>query len=180
MDRLGIIRKVKDKLAANRINWIKPKFVKELASYYEKPETMQALREKGLLFTSDMELVNFLVKGKLTSVKDEELKEKGKNITIDPEDFDEKVVTNQNLSPSYKHLEKSLFEKDLNIEAPILIKFSDGTYWGFSGNRRANLARKNKLSILYWVIDQKKILKDKEDKEKRLQKEEEKYPSGGY
>ena len=172
MKTSSLLKKVLTKLAASRINWVKPKFVKEICSYYEEPETISFLKKQGILFSDDKELLSFLNKGKFEKISDEELLKKGKNITVKIDEFEEEIK-NQNYLPSYKHLENSLIEKDLNLECPILIKFKDGTYWGFSGNRRANLARKNKLPLLFWVIDHERVLQDEKDKEKREAENEE-------
>jgi len=172
MDKIKIINKVKAKLTENKITWVKPKFIKEICSYFEKPETIKTLKDHNILFSDEKEILSYLNKGHFGRISDEELQEKGKNINVDLEDFDKEVATNQNLSLSYKHLEKSLIEKDLNLESPILFKFLDGTYWGFSGNRRANLARKNNIPVLFWIIDQEKISKQDKEKEEKNKNEE--------
>ena len=143
-------------LSKNSITWKQPSISKELHNYFGNSEASQEFKKHGLSFESPKTLASFLKLGKLQKVSDEELSQKAKNITLSIKDFDEKLE-DQNFKQSFKHLEKSLETENLNLEAPILIKFNDGTYWGFSGNRRANLARKHSLPILYFVVNQKDL-----------------------
>jgi hypothetical protein len=154
-DRSKLIKKVAQKLAKNQnsITWIKPKFAKELDGFFAKGDTQAEFKKNGLEFNSTQDVLSFLGMGSLKRVPDDVLAKKGRNLTVSKEEF-EKKLQDQVFATSFKKLEKGLEKEDLRLEAPILIKFSNGIYWGFSGNRRANLARKYGLPVDYYVVDQ--------------------------
>lgn len=153
MNRLNILRKVlgKIKFKKNTLTWTRPNFYKEYEGYFGNSACSDYLKNFGHTFVDEKELSSFLSTGILTRVPDKVLSENGKNLTVSLDSL-EKNLENQSYSFSFKHLEKSLMEKNLHLEAPILIQGSDGSYWGFSGNRRANLARKYGFPILFFVV----------------------------
>ena len=155
LSRKDLLKKVAIKLSkVSQIRWVRPKFRKEFEGYFGKGDTKEAFLQHGLNFNTEKELLDFLSSGSLQRLKEDALKE-AKNMTTSFKDFTEKLK-DQVFSYSFKKMERDFLSKDLNLEAPIVIKFADGTYWGFSGNRRANLARKYGLPVVYYVVDQKK------------------------
>jgi len=65
----------------------------------------------------------------------------------------------------------------LLLQAPIIIQFKDGSYWGFSGRKRAYAARKNGISVQYYLVKQEDLEKENaknDQKEKKRQDREDK------
>lgn len=42
---------------------------------------------------------------------------------------------------------------DISLEMPIIVKLNDDKYWGFSGNRRTNLASEFGIPIKVWMVN---------------------------
>lgn len=144
----------------NTITWKKPNFQKEMSGYFENSDTIKEFKKHGLFFSDAKGLTSFLNNGKLQKINEEDL-DNAKNIINSLKDFDTKLE-DQTYNHSYNHLEKCLEKENLFLEAPIVIKFNDGTLWGFSGNRRFNLAKKNDIPILCFVVNQKDFIEDNE------------------
>jgi len=139
-------------LALNTIKWDSPTISAELESYFGSPETIDEFAKHGLRFTDGRDLRNFLKKGRLTPISEDTLKEV-KNFAFSTKDIDDKL-SDQTYSQSYKELEHKLERGDINLQAPIIVEFNDGSFWGFSGRKRAYVARKNGVEVLYFLVKQ--------------------------
>lgn len=133
------------------IKWIKPNFSEEVGEYFENQQTKSYLFNKGYEFSNDKELIDFLSKGKMKELSKIELA-RTENLTTNPSDFEEELKE-EGYSDSYNSMRDKL-NKDIKISlpAPILLK-TENRYYGFSGNRRMNLAWNNNLPVKFWVVD---------------------------
>lgn len=77
-----------------RINWTIPYFKEEVGEYFENQYTIGKFKERGLVFNSNEELINFLKKGALKSISNLTNVE---NITLTEKDF-----KNEMINPNYK------------------------------------------------------------------------------
>jgi len=133
------------------IKWIKPDFADEAGEYFENDPTRRFFAKMGYSFKTDKELIDFLSNGKLQKISKFGVNP-AMNITKDPKDFQEEIQ-DPTYREGYTQLRDRLNEKiKIELEAPILIKFPK-TYYGFSGNRRSNLAWNNDLDVTFWVVE---------------------------
>jgi hypothetical protein len=140
-----------EKLAGSgNIVWVKPNLPEEVGEYTENDYTKQWLKSKGIVFNSDKEVMSFLNSGKMTPVSKEELMKKYDNITLNPSEFEQELKDPEYLK-SFQSMEDVLAKGSITLPAPIIL-LVDGTYFGFAGNRRLNLAIKHNLPIKVWLI----------------------------
>ena len=137
------------------INWIKPSFKEELNEYFENDDKKNYLSSKGIVFSSDKELISALEKGKLTAISKNELlklRDMGKteNINLN-QDAMELALKDIHYAKSFNSIEQALKKNPITLQAPIILKI-ENSYFGFSGNRRTNLAMKYNLPMKFWVV----------------------------
>lgn len=142
-------------LARYTIKWDKPVITSEVDGYFGNPEAVEIFAKHGLRFGDIKELRNFLSKGRLAPLSDNDLS-KVDNFAFSAKDL-EKKLNDQTYSQSYKELEHKLEKGDLLLQAPIVVKFNDGSYWGYSGRKRAYIARKHGLAVLYYIVEQEEV-----------------------
>ena len=160
-------------MARYTVSWEKPDVSLAVSDYFGNPDATAVFSKNGLSFSDDRELNRFLAQGKLSPIPDDVLA-KVENFYSSSKDLDEKL-RDQTYSQAYLALERKIEHGDLLLEAPIVILFKDGSYWGFSGKRRAYVARKHGIPVLYFIVKQESELsKKKEKKEKKLDEEYEK------
>lgn len=145
-------------LARYTIKWDKPIVTSEIDGYFGSPEACEVFAKHGLRFGDDRELRQFLSKGRLAPLSDDVLA-KVDNFAFSKKDLEEKL-SDQTYSQAYKELEHKLEKGDLLLQAPIVVKFNDGSYWGYSGRKRAYIARKHGLAVLYFIVEQEDEVKD--------------------
>jgi len=140
-------------LKSIQIKWKAPELSDEVGEYFENEYTKVAMKYWGLSFNDDDTLLSYLSLGQLQPLKLENYqKSKLENFTIDLKEFDEEL-----LEPSYKqsfsNMENELLSKGyINLPAPIVLQLPKGNIYGFSGNRRTNLARKYNLPLVVWMV----------------------------
>jgi len=139
-------------LARYSVKWENPIIGKELENYFENPEALTTFGKHGLRFIDERDLRKFLAEGILVSLSDDILS-KVENFASSKKEVEEKLK-DQVYSQSYKELENKLERGDLLLEAPIIVKFKDGSYWCFSGRKRAYVARRNGASVQYFLVVQ--------------------------
>jgi len=139
-------------LARHSVKWENPIIGNELESYFDNPDALAKFGKHGLRFSDERELRKFLTKGSLVSISEEVLA-KVENFETSARDVEEKLK-DQTYSQSYKEIENKLERGDVLLEAPIVVKFNDGSFWGFSGRKRAYVARRNGASVLYFLVVQ--------------------------
>lgn len=136
-----------------KIKWVKPSFREEAGEYFRNDHIKRFLSNKGYKFNSINELITFLRDG-YTEVMDrtELLVKPKKNITASREEFNEKL-NDADYARSYHNMnDKLIRDKIVALPSPILVKFPD-TYFGFSGNRRTNLAFNYGLPVKFWIVE---------------------------
>jgi len=143
------------------IKWEKPNFQEEIGEYFENEATKNWLAKKGISFESENELIEILSNGHSQIITKEHLIHYSVNLTLTEDEFSTELK-DTNYSESFFKIEKELKEKkSITLESPILLKI-DNYFYGFSGNRRVNIAFKYKIPIKFWVV----VLKDKSTKTK--------------
>ena len=154
------------------VQWEKPNLKDAVSDYFGNLEACSVFSKQGLVFTEDRELSIFLASGKLMPIQDEILS-KIDNFFSDSKDLNEKL-RDQTYSQAYNELERKLEQGDILLDAPIVVKFKDGSYWGLSGKRRAYVARKHGVPVLYFIVEQKETgdADDKDDKKEEQPKSE--------
>jgi hypothetical protein len=143
---------LKEKLAGRgNIVWVKPNLSEEVGEYTQNDYTKQWLKSKGIVFNTDKEVMSFLNSGKMTSVSKDELMKKYDNLTLEPSEFKQELKDQEYLK-SFKSMEDALLRRgSITLPAPIIFLI-DGTYYGFAGNRRLNLAIKHDIPIKVWLV----------------------------
>ena len=138
--------------ADKAITWIKPNFSNEADEYFENRYTKTYLAGIGVNFPSKKSLYDFLTKGSFKEMTREQLlASEHDNMTLNPDEFKSNLQAPE-YAESYRSMESTLKEEgSIKLESPILIK-SHGKYYGFSGNRRTNLAFNNHLPVRFWVV----------------------------
>ena len=135
------------------INWVVPDFKQEFGEYFENPYTKNFVDTKVRMFENKEELLGFLHKGKLVSITKRELGKINDNMTLKDSDF-EKELEEADYRISFDSMEKELIEKgSIILPAPIVLKTF--CYYGFSGNRRMNLAFRHKIPLKVWLVKSK-------------------------
>jgi len=135
------------------INWVKPNLHEEAGEYFENEATKKFLKDKGVEFKSEKDLIAILEKGSLKDIHKASFS-KFNNVTWRKEDF-EKELQDPEYKKSYDAMEAQLLgNKILTLPAPIIIHIAEGdAYWGFSGNRRTNLAFIYDLPVKVWMVE---------------------------
>ena len=133
------------------INWEVPDIQEETGEYFENQFTYDWLKNKGIVFANEQELINtFKKNGNLENVTQEQLK-KSENLTYNQEEF-ESELTEGDYAESFRRMETSLVnEGEITLPAPIILHIND-LYYGFAGNRRSNLAFKYGLPLKAWIV----------------------------
>jgi len=160
-------------MSRHTVKWENPVIAEELDAYFGSPEACEAFAKQGLRFGEERDLRQFLSAGRLSPIPDEILS-KVANFAFSKEDLEEKL-SDQTYSQAYKELEHKLEKGDLLLKAPIVVKFKDDSYWGFSGRKRAYVARKNGAAVLYFLVEQPKDdegEKSEQDSEKEKEQED--------
>gem|GEM_PF-6443852 len=121
-----------------------------MGEYTENEYTKHWLKEKGIVFNTDKEVLSFLGTGKITPVTKEELMKKYDNLTLKPSEFEQELKDSEYMK-SFRSMEDVLARGSITLPAPIIL-FIDGTYYGFAGNRRLNLAIKHNIPIKVWLV----------------------------
>ena len=132
---------------SSNITWGKPDFKEEWGEYFENSYTKRYFKKRGLVFKSDEELYDFLNSGTLTRITKQELSTKYTNLTLDDKDFDNEIS-----DPEYRQSYDSM-QNAKKLPAPIIVRFKDGTYFGFAGNRRTNTAFRKGIPLKVWLIN---------------------------
>jgi len=134
-----------------KINWKKPDVSKEAEEYFNNAVTYAAFLKEKVKFKNIKEFEEKFKKGKV-----EDLPVTGlQNITTSPEDF-QRELNNPEYRASYDSLKKELMNKgNISLEMPIIVKLNDDKYWGFSGNRRTNLAFEFGIPVKVWMVELK-------------------------
>jgi len=148
----------KKMVKAAKIIWKKPNLKNELGEYFENNYTKRFFDKMGLRFEKGNDLYSFLSNGKMTKLSKKDLVG-SENITIESKDFSNEIKDEQ-YAKNYNKMKEDLQSGKLKLEAPILIKFQD-FYYGFSGNRRMNLAWNNNIPVEFWVVELKMTKKEK-------------------
>lgn len=130
------------------IKWTAPNLADEVGEYTENQYTQNAFTKRGIVFHNDEEVLNFLKNGELVEItRDELLKAKTDNLTLTDKDFDDELA-----DPEYRSSYDSM-QSATSLPAPILIKFQDGTYYGYAGNRRMNTAWRKGVPLKVWLVN---------------------------
>ena len=87
----------------------------------------------------------------MVSVTKEELLKKYDNLTLKPEEFEQELRDPEYLK-FFQSMESVLARGSITLPAPIVLLIG-GTYYGFAGNRRINLAIKHNIPIEAWLIE---------------------------
>lgn len=158
-------------LAMHKVTWENPVVMSELDSYFGCPETIAAFAKQGIRYSDETSLRAFLSTGKLNPIPDEVLSKVG-NLAFTTKEMDAELM-DQTYSQAYKEIENKIERGDLLLQAPIVIKFNDGSYWGFSGRKRAYAARRHGAAVLYFIVEQRKDIGDKNDNDGKKKNEQE-------
>jgi len=132
-----------------KIEWKKPDVSKEADEYFNNAITSSTLLKAKVKFNNLKEFEDKFKKGKV-----EDLPVAGlQNITTSPDDF--KIELNvPEYRYSYESMKKELIDKGyIALEMPIIVKLNDDKYWGFSGNRRTNLAFEFGIPVKVWMVE---------------------------
>jgi len=137
------------------IKWKKPNVKDEVGEYFNNPDTKSYLSYKGYQFNTEKDLIGFLSKGKMTEFHEAQLAGT-ENFTTNATDFS-KELKKDGYSDSYDEMSKKL-NKDMKISmpAPIVLKIGKRHY-GFSGNKRVNLALRYELPVKVWLVEAEDI-----------------------
>ena len=139
---------------SKKITWIVPKLNEEIGEYFENDYAKKFLKSKGIVFKSDDDILLFLGNGKLVSITRDELIKKFNNLTLTYSDFMDELKDPE-YKKSFESMEKKLKNDGIiTLPAPIVLKIK-GEYYGFSGNRRMNLAFKNNIQLKIWLVEVK-------------------------
>ena len=135
----------------SKIKWVKPDFKTELAEYFNNSYAKTFFKKRGLVFKYKPELEGFLSAGKLERITKQMLLANPDNISLTEADF-KIVIKDEEYSASYISMCEALIQEgSLTMPAPIIIKFGR-TYYGYAGNKRINLAFRNKIPLMVWLV----------------------------
>jgi len=136
-------------VARYTIKWEKPKIINELNPYYSNPDVSNLFSKNDLDCKNEKDLIRFLSNGSMVSLNSEIVSK----ITNLSSDIDS-CMMNQTFSQSFKELEHKIEKGDILLEAPILIHFKDGSYFCYSGRKRAYLALKHDIPLVAFLVKQ--------------------------
>jgi hypothetical protein len=137
-----------------KIEWKKPDILKEAEEYFDNAVTAAALLKEGIKLKTPKEFEEKFKKGKV-----EDMPKVGvQNITNTKEEF-EIELKDPEYRVSYESMKKELMDKgSIELEMPIIVKLNENKYWGFSGNRRVNLANEFGIPVKVWMVDRKSVV----------------------
>lgn len=136
------------------VRWIAPLVGNEVRSYFDNPEASAFFAKNGLRFLEVRDLCKFLSKGVMTNLSEETL-QKVENFAHSSKEIDE-ILNNQTYSQAFKEIEHKIEKGNLVLEAPIVVRFIDGSMWLFSGRKRIYAAKKNGVPVQYFLVTQQK------------------------
>ena len=154
LESLRIICEAKHEFS---IKWKKPDLKSELGEYFENDFTKDYFAKKGLKFETENDLLSFLNSGRLVAVPKRELISDFENLTVSWPAFASEMGDPEfgaGYRKSFESLHKAMRTGNAVFPAPILIRFRDGQYYGFAGNRRTNLAWRYKIPVTFWLVTQ--------------------------
>jgi len=132
------------------IEWVPPDLADEVGEYLENDVTKEFLSSQGIELGSADEVIEFLSTGAMTPFSAAQISQ-AEN-TSHGEEFDVDLMWPE-YRESFDSMEGELTTKgSITLPAPILLKVG-GIYWGFSGNRRTNLAIKHDLPLEVWLVE---------------------------
>lgn len=140
------------------VKWIAPLVSKEIGSYFGNPEAYDVFSKHGLRFKEDRDLCRFLSKGVMTGLSEDTL-QKVENFAHSSKEINE-ILNNQTYSQAFKEIEHKIEKGNLILEAPIVVRFNDGSMWLYSGRKRIYAAKKNGVPIQYFLVTQPKEKKE--------------------
>ena len=139
------------------IDWEKPDIQEETGEYFENQLTKDWLRENGIVFETEQELIEAFSKGNLETITLRQL-ENANNLTMTPSEFDLDLLDSE-YRKSFESMEtKLMHEGEITLPAPIILYINNiktgeiSPYYGFAGNRRMNLAFKYGLPLKAWIV----------------------------
>lgn len=137
----------KKRTQLGKISWDIPNLEEEEGEYFENPHTQKKFLERGLSFGTPASLRDFMAsRGAMMVVTRNLLARRPDNLTLDPREF-EIELKDPEYAESYLKMEKQLKKGPIKLPAPIVFDFGD-VYYGFSGNRRMNLAFNNGIEAI--------------------------------
>lgn len=145
------------------VKWIAPLVSKEVDGYFGNPDTIDIFSKHDLRFKDDRELCRFLSKGVMTGLSNEILKDV-ENFAHSTKEIDE-ILKNQTYSLAFKEIEHKMEKGNLVLEAPIVIRFKEGSMWLYSGRKRIYAAKKNGVPVQYFLVTQPKEKKETSEKD---------------
>jgi len=151
---MSYIQYLKEELESSdlSIGWGKPVLKDEAKEYFENHLVRDYFEKNGIEFDSEKKLQSILRKGKLQEVNRMELSDNYTNMGLLQSEFERKLM-NPQYEQSFVQMEEELLKnKKMKLPAPILIKMGD-LYYGYSGNKRMNLAWKYNLPVNFWVVN---------------------------
>jgi len=135
------------------IHWYPPDLESEAGEYLENEYTRKVLSGYGVILLSEDDVVEYLSHGRMAPFNPEkEPPHNLENMTVDPEDF-EQELGDAEYRGSFESMQGELDgEGSISLPAPIILQLPGGKLYGFSGNRRTWLARKNGIPVEAWVV----------------------------
>jgi hypothetical protein len=136
-----------------KINWTKPDIKSELGEYFENEFTKKFFKTKGLVFTTNEDLISFLNTGILLDIDPKKFNSGNTvNMTLTKKEFDAEL-NEPEYKKSFDSMEEILLKQGtIILPAPIIVNFS-GLFFGFAGNRRMNLAIKHGIPLKAWRVN---------------------------
>jgi hypothetical protein len=135
-----------------QIQWTQPNFKAEAVKFFRDSKAAQQLEKKGLSFSDEDSLVDFLSDGNLRQFDRGRLIGHVENMDITDKTF-KLALTDASYARLFYDMQKRMERYGkLRLDCPILIKFGS-TFYLFSGNRECNIAFKFDLPIRFWIVD---------------------------
>lgn len=134
------------------LSWVPPNFAEEAGEYFENSATRKFLTARGITFPDEKHLVATFRGGRLMDISMKVIRD-FQNVTWRKEDFTEELK-----NPEYRlHYDEMVSQLErsghVTLPAPIILYIKKtGEYWGFSGNRRTNLALHHNIPLKAWVV----------------------------
>ncbi len=154
----------KKKTHSGSIIWETPNLEEEEGEYFENPHTQRKFLERGLSFNTPASLRAFMEsRGVMILFTRDLLAKRADNLTLDPGEFQIELEDSE-YAESYLKMEKKLRRGLIRLPAPIVFDFGD-VYYGFSGNRRMNLAFNNGFeSLVIFRVNAREFKREQETK----------------
>lgn len=144
-----------------QIQWTQPNFKAEATKFFRDNKAIQQLSKKGLDFSDEDSLVNFISDGNLRQFDRGRLVGHVENMDITDKTFKAALIDASYAKPFYDMQKRMERYGRLRLDSPILIKFGS-TFYLFSGNRECNIAFKFELPIRFWIVDSKTYSSEEE------------------